>query len=186
MGAVQPVGEPGGPHFYTGATFGPHRLDSKLLNSFGHPVPEIGGNLQLDATTVKVSVTAHEFTDEADRIAIDMTNAYSVAALKHVTRTLTHSRAGSGSVEVADDFELTQPTEIIESLPTHGTWKQVDAHTLEFSLSGETVRVTIDAPVPVTFTESKVDEYANPFTRVEVHVPLAGSGKISMRFVPVK
>jgi hypothetical protein len=186
MGAVQPVGEPGGPHFYTGATFGAHRLDSKLLNSFGHPVPEIGGNLQLDATTVKVSVTAHEFTDDADRIAIDMTNAYNVAALKHVTRTLVHSRAGSGSVEVADQFELTQPTEIIESLPTHGTWKQVDAHTLEFTLSGETVRATIDAPVPVTFTESKVDEYANPFTRVEVHVPLAGSGKISMRFVPVK
>lgn len=186
MGAVQPVGEPGGPHFYTGATFGPHRLDSKLLNSFGHPVPEIGGNLQLDATKVNVSVTAHEFTDEADRIAIDMTNAYSVAALKHVTRTLTHSRTRSGSVEVADDFELTQPTEIIESLPTHGTWKQVDTHTLEFSLSGETVRVTIDAPVPVTFTDSKVDEYANPFTRVEVHVPLARSGKISMRLVPVK
>ncbi len=186
MGAVQPVGEPGGPHFYTGATFGAHRLDSKLLNSFGHPVPEIGGNLQLDATKVKVSVTAHEFTDAADRITIDMTNAYDVAALKSVTRTLTHARTGSGAVEVADEFTLTQPTEIIESLPTHGTWKQVDAHTLEFSLSGETVRATIDAPVAVTFTETKVDEYANPFTRVEVHASLAGSGKITMRFVPVR
>ncbi len=186
MGAVQPVGEPGGPHFYTGATFGPHRLDSKLLNSFGHPVPEIGGNLQLDATKVKVSVTSHEFTDDADRIAIDMTNAYDVPALKHVTRTLVHSRAGHGSVQITDDFELTQPTEIIESLPTHGTWKQVDAHTVEFSLGGETVRTTIDAPVPVTFSDSKVDEYANPFTRVEVHVPLAGSGKVTMQFVPVK
>jgi hypothetical protein len=186
MGAVQPVGEPGGPHFYNAATFGPHRLDSKLLNSFGHPVPEIGGNLQLDATKVKVSVTSHEFTDTEDRIAIDMTNAYDVPALKRATRTLTHSRAGGGSVEIADDFELTQPTEIIESLPTHGTWKQVDAHTLEFSLGGETVRAVIDAPVPVSFTETKVDEYANPFTRVEVHAPLAGSGKITIRFTPVK
>jgi len=186
MGAVQPVGEPGGPHFYTGATFGPHRLDSKLLNSFGHPVPEIGGKLQLDATKVKVSVTAHEFTDTADRISIDMTNAYDVPALKHVTRTLTHSRADAGSVEITDDFDLTQPTEIIESLPTHGTWKQIDAHTLVFSLGGEDVRAVIDAPAPVTFTESKVDEYANPFTRVEVHVPLAGPGKITMRFTPVK
>jgi hypothetical protein len=149
-------------------------------------VPEIGGSLQLDATKVNVSVTSHEFTDDADHIAIDMTNAYDVAALKHVTRTLVHSRTGSGSVEIADEFTLTQPTEIIESLPTHGTWKQVDAHTLDFSLGGEAVRVTIDAPVPVTFSETKVDEYANPFTRVEVHVPLAGPGKISMRFVPVK
>lgn len=186
MGTVQPVGEPGGPHFYTGATFGPHRLDSKLLNSFGHPVPEIGGTLQLDATKVKVSVTSHEFTDAEDRIAIDMTNAYDLPALKHVTRTLTHSRSDAGLVEITDDFELTQPTEIIESLPTHGTWKQTDAHTVVFSLDGEDIRAVIDAPGPVTFTESKVDEYANPFTRVEVHVPLAGSGKISMRFTPVK
>lgn len=186
VGAVQPVGEPGGPKFYTGATFGPHRLDSKLLNSFGHPVPEIGGNLQLDATKIKVSVTSHEFSDAEDRIAIDMTNAYDVPALKHVTRTLTHSRADAGSIEITDDFELTQPTEIVESLPTHGTWKQTDAHTVVFSLDGEDVRAVIDAPVPVTFTESKVDEYANPFTRVEVHVPLAGSGKISMRFTPVR
>jgi hypothetical protein len=186
MGATQPVGEPGGPKFYTGATFGPHRLDSKLLNSFGHPVPEIGGSLQLDATKVKVSVTSHEFTDAADRITIDMTNAYDVSGLKQVTRTLVHRRAGNGSVEITDDFDLTQPTEIIESLPTHGTWKQVDAHTVMFGLDGEQVRATIDAPVPVTFTETKVDEYNNPFTRVEVHVPLAGSGKVSMRFTPVQ
>ena len=89
-------------------------------------------------------------------------------------------------MEIADDFELAQPTEIIESLPTHGTWKQIDAHTVVFSLGGEDVRAMIDAPVPVTFTETKVDEYANPFTRVEVHVPLAGSGKVTMRFTPVK
>ena len=186
MGAVQPVGEPGGPKFYTGATFGAHRLDSKLLNSFGHPVPEIGGALQLDATKVKVSVTAHDFSDAEDRFTIDMTNAYDVPALKHVTRTLVHSRADAGSVEIADDFDLAQPTEIIESLPTHGTWKQIDAHTLVFSLNGEEVRAVVDAPVPVTFTETKVDEYANPFTRVEVHVPLAGSGKVTIRFTPVK
>jgi hypothetical protein len=186
MGTVQPVGEPGGPKFYTGATFGAHRLDSKLLNSFGHPVPEIGGALQLDATKVKVSVTAHDFSDAEDRFTIDMTNAYDVPALKRVTRTLVHSRADAGSVEIADDFDLTQPTEIIESLPTHGTWKQIDAHTLVFSLGGEDVRAVVDAPVPVTFTETKVDEYANPFTRVEIHAPLAASGKITIRFTPVK
>jgi hypothetical protein len=186
MGTVQPVGEPGGPKFYTGATFGAHRLDSKLLNSFGHPVPEIGGALQLDATKVKVSVTAHDFSDAEDRFTIDMTNAYDVPALKRVTRTLVHSRADAGSVEIADDFDLAQPTEIIESLPTHGTWKQIDAHTLVFSLGGEDVRAVVDAPVPVTFTETKVDEYANPFTRVEIHAPLAASGKITIRFTPVK
>ena len=48
------------------------------MNSFGHPVPEIGGHLQLDATKVKVSVPAHAFSDTEDSMTIDMTNAYNV------------------------------------------------------------------------------------------------------------
>ena len=185
MGSTQPLGEPGGPAFYNAATFGPHRLDSKLLNSFGHPVPEIGGQLQLDATKVHVSVTDAEFSDNEDSITIDMTNAYSVPELKKVTRTLIHSRTGNGSVEVTDTFDLSKATEVIESLPTHGTWTKVDDHTLLFSYEGVQVKATIEAPVPISVTESKVDEYRNPFTRVEVHIPLAGSGKVTMRFVPV-
>lgn len=39
---VQPVGDSGGPGYSTGETLGPHRLDSRLLNSFGPPVPEAG------------------------------------------------------------------------------------------------------------------------------------------------
>jgi hypothetical protein len=62
----------------------------------------------------------------------------------------------------------------------------VDDHTLLFSYEGAQVRATIEAPAAITITESKVDEYRNPFTRVEVHIPLAGSGKVTMRFVPVQ
>lgn len=186
MDDVQPIGDPGGPGFYNASTFGPHRLDSKLLNSFGHPVPEIGGHLQLDATTVKVSVPSHAFSDTEDRLTIDMSNAYSVPELKRVTRTLVHSRVGSGSVAITDEFDLTSPAEIIESLPTHGAWEKIDAHTLLFTLGSEKVRAVIDAPVPITFTETKVDEYKNPFTRVEVHAPLAGSGKVTMTLTPAK
>jgi hypothetical protein len=157
-----------------------------LLNSFGHPVPEIGGQLQLDATMVHVSVIDNAFSDAEDSISIDMTNAYSVPELKKVTRTLTHSRAGSGSVEVTDAFDLTRGTEIVESLPTHGTWTKADDHTLLFAYEGARVKATIEAPGAFTITETKVDEYRNPFMRVEVHVPLAASGKVTMRFVPVQ
>jgi hypothetical protein len=48
------------------------------------------------------------------------------------------------------------------------------------------VRVVVSAPVPFTFTETRVDEYRNPFTRVEVHLPLAGSGKVTITYTPVK
>lgn len=184
MGDVQPIGDPGGPAFYNSSTFGPHRLDSKLLNSFGHPVPEIDGKLQLDATTVNVQVLSHHLSDAEDSVAIDLTNAYSVPTLKRATRTLFHSRSGAGSVVITDEFELGGATEIVESLPTHGTWEEIDAKTLLFTFGGKKVLVKIDAPVPVAFTESKVDEYRNPFTRVEVHAPLLVTGKISMTFTP--
>jgi hypothetical protein len=186
MGGVQPVGEPGGPLFYNANTFNSHRLEFKLMNSFGHPVPEIGGHLQLDATTVKVSVPAHSLSDAADSITIDMTNAYDAPELKNLKRTLVHSRAGAGSVTVTDAFELNKATEIVESLPTHGTWQKLDDKTVLFTLDGQKVRAVVDAPVPFTFAETKVDEYRNPFTRVEVHVPLPGSGKISITLTPEK
>jgi hypothetical protein len=182
---VQPVGDPGGPKYYTKATFGPARLDSRLLNSFGHPVPEIDGCLQLDATTVHVNVLSHFLSNTQDSIKIDMSNAYDAPALKHLTRTVMHSRADDGLVEITDEVELASPAEIIESLPTHGTWQKVNDDTLLFQLGGQQLRAVIEAPVPITFTEAKVDDYGNPFTRVEVRIPLIRSGTISMLFTPV-
>lgn len=186
LDGVQPVGDPGGPRYYTGATFGPHRLDSRLLNSFGHPVPEIDGHLQLDATTVKVNVLSHSFSPQEDRIVIDMTPAYDAPGLKQLTRTLVHSRDGSGTVEITDEFTLTKPTDVIESFPIHGTWQRINDHTLLFTSGGKQLRVTIETPNPATLAEIKVDEYGNPFTRVAAQVPLDGSGKITMRFSPEK
>jgi hypothetical protein len=182
LDGVQPVGDPGGPRYYTGATFGPHRLDFELLNSFGHPVPEIDGHLQLDATKVKVNVLSHSFSHGEDRIVIDMTPAYDVVELKQITRTLVHSREGNGMVEITDEFHLTKPAVIIESLPTHGTWQKVDDHTLLFTLGGKQLRVTIQAPNPVTFTETKVNDFGNAFTRVAVKVAVEGSSRVTMRF----
>jgi hypothetical protein len=179
---VQPVGDPGGPAYYTGDTFGPKRLDSKLLNSFGHPVPEIDGHLQLDATKVKVNVLSHAFSPREDRITIDMTPAYDFVELKAIIRTLIHRREGNGMVEVIDEFHLTKPGVILESLPTHGVWQKVDDHTLLFTVDGKQLRLTIDAPGPLTFSETKVTYNGNAFTRVEARVWVEGAGKISMRF----
>ena len=133
LGPTQPLGDPGGPKFYTASTFGPHRLDAQLLNSFGHPVPEIDGHLQLDATKVKTPAPFHSFSPQEDRIAIDMTPAYPDGQVEQLTRTLVHSRRGSGSVTVADAFRLAKPTVVEEALPTYGTWQKLDEHTLRFS-----------------------------------------------------
>ena len=181
---VQPVGDPGGPKFYTAATFGPHRLDAKLLNSFGHPVPEIDGQLQGDATKVKTKVLSQAFAAQEDRIAIDMTPAYSTAQLEKLTRTLVHSRSGNGSVVVSDQFRLLKPAVISEALPTYGTWKKIDEHTLLISLDNRQLRVTVDAPKPIALTETRVTSEGRVFTRISAQVALETSGTITMSFTP--
>lgn len=186
LGATQPVGDPGGPSYYTSQTFSANRLASRLINSFGHPVPVIDGKQQLDATRVHAPVLKTDFTPNQDTILIDMTPAYSVPALRRFERTMRYRREASGSVEIEDKFDLSTPTDIEESLPTHGTWSQLDAHTLLFTAGNEHLRVAIDAPAPINIVEEKIDEYGNPFTRVGVRVHLPGSGSITMRFTPAK
>jgi hypothetical protein len=185
LDGVQPLGDPGGPGYYTAATFGPNRLDSKLLNSFGHPVPEIDGHLQLDATKVKVKVLSHSFSPREDRIAIDMRPAYDDPQLKSMTRTLVHSRDGNGMVEITDAFDLAKPAVVIESLPTHGTWQKVNDHSLLFTLGGKQVKVSIESPEPAVFTETKVNYNGNSFTRVEAKVTITNTEKLVLRVTPV-
>ena len=117
-------------------------------------------------------------------MVIDMTRAYDAPGLRRLTRTLVHSRDGSGAVEVTDEFSVTKPIEVIESFPTHGTWQKIDDHTMLFMSGGKQLWVTIEGPNPVTFAETKVDEYGNPFTRITAQIPINGSGKIIMRFSP--
>jgi len=184
LGATQPVGDPGGPSYYTAETFSSKRLTSRLINSYGHPVPVIGGQQQLDATEVHATVLKTDFTPEQDTITIDMTPAYRVPTLRRFERTMRYSRKGAGSVEIEDSFDLSAPTDIEESLPTHGTWQQLDPHTLLFTAGSERLRVAIDAPSALTVSQEKIDDYANPFTRVAVRLHLEGSGKVTVRFTP--
>lgn len=207
LGSTQPVGDPGGEVYYTAQTFTKDRYRSRLLNSFGHPVPVVGGKLQVQANTVHVKVLNTKFTEKQDSITIDMTNAYDAPELRHLERTMQYSRVGAGSVEIKDRFVLSGPTQIEESLPTHSIWKQVDSKTLEFSTdimeprrtpkgnSGRAnrqtavsparyLRVTIDAPGGFHVIQNNIDDYGNPFTRVGLRIYLAKSGTITMRFVP--
>jgi hypothetical protein len=186
LGTKQIVGDPGGPGYYTASTFGSHRYDSKLLNSYGHPVPQIDGSLQLEATTVHPTVLSSSFTPERDTVAMDLTPAYKTAHLQKLTRTLTYSRAGAGSVEIADRFEITAPAEIVEPLPTHGTWKQIGPATLAFDDGDAHLVVTLAGPAAFTVSEEKVNDpnNGNPFTRVAAAIHLEHSGVVTMHFHP--
>jgi hypothetical protein len=186
LASTQPVGDPGGPLFYTAETFTSKRYDSRLLNSFGHPVPEIDGKLQLDATRVKLPPVVASFSPQEDSVQMNLTAAYDDPNLRHFTRTLHYMRKDRGLAVIEDDFETSGAAEIVESFPTHGTCRQIDAKTLVFDYGEAHLQVVIEAPAPFTLTQEKVEEYGQPFNRVGVHLHLAQSARVTMRFGEAK
>jgi hypothetical protein len=182
LASTQPVGDPGGPWFYTAETFSKNRLNSQLLNSFGHPVPEIGGKLQLDATKVTIPPTKTILTEKQDVYVVDMKSAYDSPQLVRLTRTMRHLRGNDEAIEIEDHFELKEPTDIVESLPTHGTWKRTGDKTLEFTGGGHRLQALVDAPGTIDVSETKVEDYGNPFTRVGVRIHMGKAGDVKIRF----
>jgi hypothetical protein len=182
LGTTQPVGDPGGPHYYNAETFTSKRFDSPLLNSFGHPVPTIDGHLQLEATKVRAPVFSSSFTAEQDSIAIDMSKAYDDPKLNRLIRTLHYNRAAGGSVEIEDHFDISSPIDIEEVFPAHGTWKQLDAKTLRFDLGDAHLRVMIKGAGAFTLSADPINAYGEVFTRVAAHMHLAHSTSVVLRF----
>jgi hypothetical protein len=165
----QPLGDPGGPNAYTSETFGPLRyVKFKLLNSFGHPVPVVAGQLQVDATKVHAAVLSKAFSDAEDEITIDMKPAYKVAALKSLTRTMRYSRAGIGSITIEDHFEFTSPQQMETALPTHGKCVQVQPGLLRFTLGEQALDAEIQTPDGFHVTSETVEENSPPFDRVGI------------------
>jgi hypothetical protein len=179
---TQVVGDPGGPSFYDADTFNSKRYTYRLLNSFGHPVPEIDGKLQLEATRVHPTILSTDFSPQQDTVTMDITAAYDDHNLKKLLRTMRYSREGGGSVDLTDDFAVAGPAQIVESFPTHGTVKQIDAKTIQIDYEDAHLQISIDAPGGFTLTQDKVDDMGNPFTRIGATVHLASSGKIVMHF----
>lgn len=132
-----------GAETYTARTFSSKRYDSKLLNSFGHPVPMVAGRLQRAGSTSQAKVLRTEFADKADTLALDIASAYGFGELKRLERTFVYSREGDGSLTVADRVEFASPQTFATALITRGAWKRADDGSLLVQDGGEAVRVEI-------------------------------------------
>ena len=64
LGRKMVVCDPGA-EVYTARTFSARRYESKVLNSFGHAVPVIAGQLQRTGLAAHAEILRHEFTDDA-------------------------------------------------------------------------------------------------------------------------
>jgi hypothetical protein len=160
-------GDPGGPVAYDGKTFGPQRFSFKLLNSFGHPVPVVAGQLQRDATTVKPAILASDFAEGRDEIRIDLAPAYASPELTRLVRTLRYARGATASVTVEDEVAFRSAQAFEVALPTRAAWRSLDATTLELKQGAATLIAHIECTEPVELVTEAISELdAPPFTRI--------------------
>ena len=166
------VGDPGGPFAYDNKTFTAARYHFKVFNSHGHPLPVIGGALQILAVKAKPVVKTAEFTPAQDDIVIDLTSAYAVPGLTSLERSLRHVRGESGSISLSDTMAASEPTTFVSALTTRATVTQVDATHLRFVAGKQTVIATVEAPSGWIMTSEAIDEQHVPtFTRLAFALP---------------
>lgn len=163
--------DPGG-ETYTARTFGPHRYDSKLLNSFGHSVPLVAGKLQREGPDAQGKVLRTAFTAASDTLELDMASAYAVPSLMGLTRTFVYSREGTGALAVTDHVKFSSPQTFGTALITRGSWKQQPDGALLVTDEDQVVRVAIDtggAPFTIDAVQINEDAPVHP-TRLGINL----------------
>jgi len=130
---------------YTARTFSSRRYESDVLNSFGHSVPRVAGQLQRTGQAAAGKVLRTEFTESRDTLVLDLSSAYEVEGLQRLQRTFEFSRDGRGSLTVIDEVEFAAPQQFGTALITFSPHRQVGAGEIRIGRGGAGVVVTVDA-----------------------------------------
>jgi len=189
VGTKMVICDPGG-EVYTKRTFSAHRYDSKVLNSFGHAVPVLAGQLQKTGADARGVILATNFTDAVDTLKLDIRSAYAVPGLQKLDRTFVFQRGPNPSLEVRDEVVFSAPESFETALVTWGQVKTVDLNTLEIRDGNSAVRVTIDTQGRAfKWSQQKIDEdvqsKCKPI-RIGIHLNSEIiTGVVTLRITPV-
>jgi len=112
-----------GMEIYTAKSFGPHRFESMMMNSYGHDVPYVGHTLQKGGIQSQGKIISTTFTDDKDTLVMDLTTGYPVPGVRKITRTYVLDRSRP-ALEITDEAEFDQPTAFGSALITVWNWKE--------------------------------------------------------------
>jgi hypothetical protein len=135
--------DPGG-EVYTARTFSNRRYESNVLNSFGHPVPLVGGKLQQTGREASGRIVRYDFTEDADTLLLDISSAYDVPELEKLQRKFVYSRQDSGSLTVTDEAVFSKPCDFGTALITFDKWQQLSDSSLVIRNQDKALRVDIE------------------------------------------
>ena len=163
LDGVEMCGDPGG-EVYTRRTFSKDRYVSKMLNSYGHPVPVVGGRLQKTGRKAAAKVLKTSFTESVDTIALDCTAAYDVPELKSLVRTLVFDRR-KGTATITDKVSFAKPMQFEVPVITYRDCvKDSDGMRFTFKKPAgkRTMKLDVKASAPILFKESAIDNPGRP------------------------
>ncbi|MBN2210496.1 MAG: heparinase II/III family protein [Sedimentisphaerales bacterium] len=148
-----------GSEIYTRRTFSRDRYKSNALNSYGHPVPVVAGELQRTGGQAHAQVLGANFEENIDTLKMDITSAYDVKPLERLIRTFSYSRADSGSLTVTDDVRFLEPQSFATALVTFAEIKTLDNNTLVITANNKSVKITIEVGEQAfTLKQEKIEE----------------------------
>ncbi len=147
-----------GREIYTSRTFSSRRYDSKLLNSWGHPVPVAGGMLQSLGAAYAGRIIRKEFSDDKDCVTIDLKPTYRQPALVRLERDFCFDRKNN-TVTVKDIVEFSKPETFETAMVTYGKFKIVSPREVILYNNKTRVRAVITVTGgTVKITLEKIDE----------------------------
>ena len=131
---------------YVKDTFSTKRYTSAVINSFGHAVPMVAGQLQSTGKQAKAVTVRTEFSETRDLWEIYLTRAYAVPDLEKLTRTFIFERNGGGRVEIIDrvKFKGPQPQTFGTAIILGKEQKRENADGSQFTVRGKQRSVRVE------------------------------------------
>lgn len=176
LNGIMVAGEVGGPNYYNGSSFSNQRYNFLLMNSYGHPVPVVNGDLQKRHKHSLIKVADINLGKNEDLIVLDIKNAYNSKELLNLTRTFKYSRKiGNEKVEIIDEVKFGEPKMFEVALLSKGNWSFYEKKGFNevigsFMLFNETINVNIKSTDKFILNVEKIDEFYNSFTRVGLQI----------------
>ena len=159
-------GDPGG-EVYTRRTFSDRRYESKVLNSYGHPVPVADGRLQRTGRAAAAKVVGLGFDDDEDSLTIDITSAYASTSVVSVVRTMKFSRERR-TVEIADRVKFSRPGAFEVPVVTYRDWTR-EGDSMRFCLkhpkAERSLSFAVSASAPLKFRHEEIENPGRPSPR---------------------
>jgi len=164
LNGLEMMGDPGG-EIYTRRTFSRERYTSKMLNSYGHPVPVVAGQLQPTGRQRAARIVDAVFEDARDRLELDLKAAYAVPSLTGLRRTYVHDRAAR-AIEITDTASFATPQTFSTPLVTYRDVFRKGSGTLYLQGGTNCVEVRIEAEGgPWRLDEETIENPGKPSPR---------------------